>query len=57
MCIRDRYNGEHATSVNGTGHPTVEDMITYEGQDVNELRKDFEGAIDDLSPIHIFFGL
>ena len=23
------------------------DMITYEGQDVNELRKDFEGAIDD----------
>lgn len=22
------YNGEHATSVNGTGHPTVEDMIT-----------------------------
>ena len=24
-----------------------ENMITYEGQDVNELRKDFEGAIDD----------
>lgn len=23
------------------------DGITYEGQDVNELRKDFEGAIDD----------
>ena len=23
------------------------DMITNEGQDVNELRKDFEGAIDD----------
>ena len=23
------------------------DMITYEGQDVNELRKDFEGSIDD----------
>lgn len=23
------------------------DAITYEGQDVNELRKDFEGAIDD----------
>ena len=23
------------------------DMITYEGQDVNELRKDCEGAIDD----------
>ena len=23
------------------------DMITYEGQDVNELRRDFEGAIDD----------
>ena len=23
------------------------DMITYEGQDVNELRKDLEGAIDD----------
>ena len=23
------------------------DMITYEDQDVNELRKDFEGAIDD----------
>lgn len=22
-------------------------MITYEGQDVDELRKDFEGAIDD----------
>ena len=21
------YNGEHATSVNGTGHPTIEDMI------------------------------
>lgn len=21
------YNGEHATSVNGTGHPTLEDMI------------------------------
>ena len=21
------YNGEHATSVNGTGNPTVEDMI------------------------------
>ena len=23
------------------------DMITYKVQDVNELRKDFEGAIDD----------
>ena len=23
------------------------DGITYEGQDVNELRRDFEGAIDD----------
>ena len=23
------------------------DMITYEGKDVNELRRDFEGAIDD----------
>ena len=23
------------------------DAITYEGQDVNELRRDFEGAIDD----------
>ena len=23
------------------------DAITYEGSDVNELRKDFEGAIDD----------
>ena len=23
------------------------DMITYEGQDINELRRDFEGAIDD----------
>ena len=23
------------------------DMITYEGQDVNELRRDFEGAIVD----------
>ena len=23
------------------------EMITYEGQDVNELRRDFEGAIDD----------
>jgi serine/threonine-protein kinase HipA len=22
------YNGEHATSVNGTGHPTVEDMVS-----------------------------
>ena len=22
------YNGEHATSVNGTGHPTIQDMIT-----------------------------
>lgn len=22
------YNGEHATSVNGTGHPTLDDMIT-----------------------------
>ncbi len=22
------YNGEHATSVNGTGHPTLEDFIT-----------------------------
>ena len=22
------YNGEHATSVNGTGHPTLEDMVT-----------------------------
>lgn len=21
------YNGEHATSVNGTGHPTLDDMI------------------------------
>ena len=21
------YNGEHATSVNGTGHPTIKDMI------------------------------
>ena len=24
--------------------------ITYEGQDVNELRRDFEGAIDDYLP-------
>lgn len=23
------------------------DNITYEGKDVNELRKDFEGAVDD----------
>lgn len=23
------------------------DSITYEGQDVNELRRDFEGAVDD----------
>lgn len=23
------------------------DSITYEGQDVNELRQDFEGAVDD----------
>ncbi len=23
------------------------DNITYEGQDVNELRRDFEGAVDD----------
>ena len=23
------------------------DNITYEGEDVNELRKDFEGAVDD----------
>lgn len=23
------------------------DAITYEGKDVNELKKDFEGAIDD----------
>lgn len=22
------YNGEHATSVNGTGHPTLDDMVT-----------------------------
>ena len=22
------YNGEHATSVNGTGHPTLQDFIT-----------------------------
>ncbi|MCI6391941.1 MAG: HipA domain-containing protein [Parabacteroides distasonis] len=22
------YNGKHATSVNGTGHPTIQDMIT-----------------------------
>ena len=22
------YNGEHATSVNGTGHPTISDFIT-----------------------------
>ncbi len=22
------YNGEHATSVNGTGHPALEDFIT-----------------------------
>lgn len=22
------YNGEHATSVNGTGHPTLDDIIT-----------------------------
>ena len=25
----------------------TKDAITYEGNDVNELRKDFEGAIDD----------
>ena len=25
----------------------TKDNITYEGNDVNELRKDFEGAIDD----------
>ena len=26
-CCTEGYNGEHATSVNGTGHPQLDDMI------------------------------
>ena len=26
------YNGEHATSVNGTGHPSLQDMIAVGGE-------------------------
>ena len=33
------YNGEHATSVNGTGHPTIQDMITIGTKSkMNKLR-------------------
>ncbi|MBQ7685765.1 MAG: HipA domain-containing protein, partial [Bacteroidaceae bacterium] len=38
------YNGEHATSVNGSGHPTLRDMIAIESYIV----VDFADAPDEL---------
>jgi len=48
------YNGEHATSVNGTGNPTLEDMIAI-GTKIKmkqdrcyEIFKEVETACGDL---------
>ena len=40
-------NSEEDNCLYGKVLGMSKNMITYEGQDVNELRKDFEGAIDD----------
>lgn len=48
------YNGEHATSVNGTGNPTLKDMIAIgtkikmKKERCYEIFKDVESACDDL---------
>lgn len=48
------YNGEHATSVNGTGNPTLEDMITLgvkikmKQERCYEIFDEVESACDDL---------
>ena len=48
------YNGEHATSVNGTGNPTLEDMITIgtkikmKQERCYEIFKEVESACGDL---------
>ena len=41
------YNGEHATSVNGTGHPTLDDMIAVGVKNKmteNKCREIYEGV-------------
>ena len=38
------YNGEHATSVNGTGNPTLEDMIAIGTKEMDFMEGDFDGA-------------
>ena len=48
------YNGEHATSVNGSGHPTLRDMITIgtkikmKEERCYEIFKEVESACGDL---------
>ena len=48
------YNGEHATSVNGTGHPTLKDMIAVgtkikmKEQRCREIYEQVESACGDL---------
>lgn len=53
------YNGEHATSVNGTGHPTLKDFISagtkikMDGQRCREIIEEVESGCDDLTHYHI----
>jgi serine/threonine-protein kinase HipA len=48
------YNGEHATSVNGTGNPTLADMITVgikikmKEERCREIFEEVESACGDL---------
>ena len=53
------YNGEHATSVNGTGHPTLKDFITVGTKiKMNEYRcheiiEEVRASCDDIARYHI----
>lgn len=42
------YNGEHATSVNGNGKPTIEDMLTV-GESIRISRKKGKEIIDNIA--------
>ena len=48
------YNGEHATSVNGTGHPTVEDMITVGVKNKMKEKRCREIYEEDVYKRHVY---
>ena len=53
------YNGEHATSVNGTGHPTLKDFIAVgtkikmNEQRCREIIEEVRLGCDDIARYHI----